>query len=370
MIMSKSGKKHRETFMYGGGALENVTEYTYLGIPLTNSCNFTRTKHVLKNKGTKVINKLKSLISNSPIKRSITLKLFDQLIRPILTYGSEIWGVFDINSRTCSKNNTITPEEMFEKLPQETIHLAYCKYTLGISSKASNLATRGELGRFPLYIHILNQVVKYLHRIENCTDGSLLEDAYKEKKAQLKLKNSWISLTHRIVNHYGLLEILSEKTIGKGRSNRITLTLETRYKEYWKKMAQASPKLETYMQFKQGLYYEPYLDFIRNKEDRIALTKLRTSNHDLLIERGRYTRPFTQRIDRLCKYCKTDVEDETHFLLKCPRYREERKLMVKGAKVLSLGYLLHTYTKDSIIRVGKCVRSGFDIRKLPLNQPD
>ena len=79
MIMSKSGKKHRETFMYGGGALENVTEYTYLGIPLTNSCNFTRTKHVLKNKGTKVINKLKSLISNSPIKRSITLKLFCQI---------------------------------------------------------------------------------------------------------------------------------------------------------------------------------------------------------------------------------------------------------------------------------------------------
>ena len=44
--------------------------------------------------------------------------------------------------------------------------------------------------------------------------------------------------------------------------------------------------------------------------DRIALTKLRLSNHKLAIETGRYSRPFKKPAKRTCPICKTEMENE------------------------------------------------------------
>jgi hypothetical protein len=54
---------------------------------------------------------------------------------------------------------------------------------------------------------------------------------------------------------------------------------------------------------------------MKNDEQRIVLSKLRISNHDLEIERGRHRE--LQAKERICKLCLKEVEDEIHFLLKC-----------------------------------------------------
>ena len=56
---------------------------------------------------------------------------------------------------------------------------------------------------------------------------------------------------------------------------------------------------------------------------RITLTPWRLSNHNLAIETGRYTRPYTERRDRVCTMCNT-VEDERHVIYICPRYDDLR----------------------------------------------
>ena len=49
------------------------------------------------------------------------------------------------------------------------------------------------------------------------------------------------------------------------------------------------------------------------------------SSHTLTIETGRYAKPKIAKEERKCRYCNLDdVEDEKHFLLKCPLYNEER----------------------------------------------
>ena len=58
---------------------------------------------------------------------------------------------------------------------------------------------------------------------------------------------------------------------------------------------------------------------------RKELTKLRISNHELMIERGRYHSPKIPREERLCQLCKNKVEDEKHFIFKCILYDVERK---------------------------------------------
>ena len=56
---------------------------------------------------------------------------------------------------------------------------------------------------------------------------------------------------------------------------------------------------------------------------RVILTRWRLSNHNLAIETGRYTRPYTERRDRVCTMCNT-VEDEGHVIYLCPRYDDLR----------------------------------------------
>ena len=67
------------------------------------------------------------------------------------------------------------------------------------------------------------------------------------------------------------------------------------------------------------------------------ITMLRLSSHFLSMETGRYQGINT--VNRLCQFCKSDVEDEFHFVLKCPLYDCFRKLYIK-----STIELIHPYS--------------------------
>ena len=71
---------------------------------------------------------------------------------------------------------------------------------------------------------------------------------------------------------------------------------------------------------------------IKNTRHRIALTKLRLSNHKLAIETGRYSRPFKKPAERTCPICKIEMEDEYHFLNICPAYQEKRSSLLDYLK--------------------------------------
>ena len=61
----------------------------------------------------------------------------------------------------------------------------------------------------------------------------------------------------------------------------------------------------------------------RKREYRKSICKLHTSTHRLFIETGRYTN--IPRNERICKNCTNqEIEDETHFLTRCPKFSEER----------------------------------------------
>ena len=72
---------------------------------------------------------------------------------------------------------------------------------------------------------------------------------------------------------------------------------------------------------------ETYLSDVQIHKHRRAMTKLRMSSHSLEIERGRYSNTDPQ--DRVCKFCQVlgqrEVENEAHFVIKCPQYSELRE---------------------------------------------
>ena len=54
---------------------------------------------------------------------------------------------------------------------------------------------------------------------------------------------------------------------------------------------------------------------------RSILTRFRISAHKFEIETRRCTTPKTHLENRLCKQCNlSEIEDEEHFLINCPKY--------------------------------------------------
>ena len=87
--------------------------------------------------------------------------------------------------------------------------------------------------------------------------------------------------------------------------------------ELYKIREESSGELLFYSKLYKKFEQREYLKFHIQKELRKQLTKLRISAHPLAIETGRYSKPHNERF---CKFWKDQVEDESHFLSKCPKY--------------------------------------------------
>ncbi len=116
-------------------------------------------------------------------------------------------------------------------------------------------------------------------------------------------------------------------------------------------------KLRTYQIFKRKHCYENYLTFIDCISDRINLTKLRISAHQLRIERGRYERKNNRMLpenERICNYCNTNaIENELHFIMSCPLYNHIRLKLLKnlGLDRIPINEVFYTLMASQNMRV-------------------
>ena len=74
---------------------------------------------------------------------------------------------------------------------------------------------------------------------------------------------------------------------------------------------------------KTELGLENYLNVIKNVSIRTQFSKFRLSDHNLEIEKGRHRGIIAEQ--RFFPFCKDKVENEIHFLLECPIYKELRE---------------------------------------------
>ena len=101
--------------------------------------------------------------------------------------------------------------------------------------------------------------------------------------------------------------------------------LETWYQNQWN-----FPKLDIYRQIKSDFRVEPHILYVRNRKHQQALSRLRVSSHNRLIEQGRHSCPVVPRNERLCKFCPlNEIDDEMHFLMTCSFHSDERNALLK-----------------------------------------
>ena len=138
-----------------------------------------------------------------------------------------------------------------------------------------------------------------------------------------------------------------------------------------------SSKLKLLAYVKNDNVCENYLLSVENIRNRTALTKFRLSNHSLMIEKGRYQK--ADICDRTCPFCTDQIEDEFHFLLKCPTYRQLRCKLLDAIRTTTKGFyypqneqfLFWFVLKNPLIAnmTGNFIRLAMELRAFLLENP-
>ena len=94
-----------------------------------------------------------------------------------------------------------------DKSPPDKVHNKFCKYILGLKKRASNIASRSELGRLPIDCFIKTQSLLYEDRILANDTPLILKECYSlSKSLHEKGTYSWFSYVYHVryenkINH-------------------------------------------------------------------------------------------------------------------------------------------------------------------------
>jgi hypothetical protein len=289
-------------FQFGGETIDIVNEFKYLGITFTYNGKFKNCANCIVSQAQRAMYGLLSKCKKFDLRLESKFELFDKTIVPILTYGCEIWGF--------EKHNAI-----------EKVHLRFLKYVLGLKKSTPNVMVYGETGRVPICITTKIRCVNYWLKVVSSKHNSLRAKMYScllELYRNDTFNSPWLLHVRDILNECGLSYVWllqGEEINDVWLKKCLQRILFDQFVTTWRSDMDNSSKCDHYRNFKAELVIEPYLSLVPRNVYKVIL-KLRTSNHHLPIETGRYSN-IDRRL-RICQIC-TDrkVGDEYHYLFEC-----------------------------------------------------
>ena len=309
MIFNKTGRLLRNyKFYIGERKIENIRSYKYLGLIFTPSGEIKSALDDLKSRAFKAYMGMKDNLGTCFYTHPTdTMKIFDTCVKPILLYGSDFWGCLPL-----PRNN-----------PIENIHLMFCKHLLGVQRNTTTDGVLLELGRIPLSLHANTAAIKNWERIRMGKCNPLVLASTNNAEHELLL---WVQRIKRILSENGMGYIHIENNEVNAHKKVFARQADIRNQTSLSNISKPDSKLRTYSLIKKDLGTENYLIDVINTKHRVALSKFRPSNHELMIEVGRHKR--VPKEERLCPLCPNPVvEDEIHFLLNCQSLNDIRKTL-------------------------------------------
>ena len=394
MIMRPGGgggarlAKH-EAFFYAGQQLEVVKAIKYLGLTfsqLSKAHGFACCADELAKAGRRALFAMRRRaweLGAAAVQHQ--LQLFDIFVKPVLSYGCEVWGV-DILDQPDS-----APERMQRWL---------CRRLLGLPQGASSAVALAELGRWPLHVHWVQQLARFWNRLLELQGSDRLvslafQDNLSLMQEQLAIKARtskgvtspcwclrWLQALAAVAptatgTLLGVTELDEEALVARAKAQwvRSAAVQPGHYGSAATSAAlegdgSAPPRIEEGEQGaglhgsasrdgcachpvgaaparqpmpgnKLAYYLEcvrgdtplgemaPYLvqGAVRDARHRTCLSRFRCSSHDLRVERDRHLPAANKpaRNMRTCLLCaSSSVEDEHHFIFDCPLYASTR----------------------------------------------
>ena len=237
LIFNKGGHKiSRFQFEIYNIRIEIVQKYCYLGIVFSSSGTFKNACNLLYDKALKAFYMFKQIQPHNNVK--VALNLFDTLILPIVSYGSVVWGPLYAHKVTTTNFMSTCNDSPIEKL-----NTKMCKYLLGVHKKSTNDAVRGELGRYPLLIKILDYSFRYFKKMKDSSFNSLVKVSCEDTDIR-SLTTSWYNSMSRLIGVFN-------------HSRSFVSDMQNVYRIHWEKLIQScTGKLRTYSKFKKKFIIE------------------------------------------------------------------------------------------------------------------
>lgn len=316
MVFRRGGvlKKNEKWFLQSR-KIEVTTYYKYLGLTFSSRLSWTMGQKTLAAQAHKVVAFI--LQVSRKVKCfdvEMLWMLFDKMVLPILTYGSEIWGV---NTHNCI----------------ERVQNKFCKYVLKLPIQTPNVAARGECGRCPLKSTCILHALKYWCKLLYMEDGKLPKSCYKMLCRLDDIgRKTWASNIKTILYNLGFGICWLSQDIGNTTAflSEVKQRLVDIAQQEWCAEINELSKLNNLSQFKSLLEPELYIKCVSVVNHRTALAKLRCSVHSLAIETGRHANIIPEL--RMCIYCnrigENLIEDEYHFVFICPLYSPLRRALI------------------------------------------
>ena len=239
------------------------------------------------------------------------IDLFNSMVTPILFYGCEVWGFCKADSL-------------------ERFYISFLKNVLGVKQSTPNCFVYGELGLYPLIIERKVRILKYWFKILKSEENSFLRKVYNDLLLLSEIspeKVTWVTLFKQMLFENGFGFIWLEQNVDD--ENIFLRIFEQRikdsYYQEWCSNINSTSDFRLYKKIKQSFSFENYLH-MENSLLRTAITKIRLSSHLFYIERGRWSKPKIEAVNRICDTCFV-LEDEYHCIIECPKFTNERKIV-------------------------------------------
>ena len=373
MIFNKSGRKLKNIhpFTLGGKLLEITDEYQYLGLKLRPSGSFSLAVQELADKASRAWFGISNIVfKNKRMEVDRIFSLFDSLVTPVAIYGSPMWLPFNIPKK-CFENRAKLLD-FWEEFKCEKIHQKCARMTLSVNKTTSRLAVLGELGKYPLLIQSMAQCLNYkLSLLSRKSSNKLIGNTLFEMESLKNIKgDSWLSRVSQIEN---ILQLPNNIFFSKSSGKRLSTLLKSKFDSHYLekireiKMSKIDShdqnKLRTYRTFKSSFTREPYVDLVRNRNQKCFLSRLRVGSHTLRIELGRHSRPITPVEQRTCQFCCPGppthtrppshsapgpppplpaLDSEHHFLVQCPVFAADRSCLFKRLELVNPNFATMT----------------------------
>ena len=362
------GSKEKISIKFNDILIEQVDKYKYVGCIIRsilkyNSDPFLYNYTYLCDQARKALYSVKQKLRNiGQLPPSLMLHVFNTLIRPILTYGSDVWGVNKTGRNSIDK-----------------LTLRFLKNILGVKQSTSTLMVIGETGFILPSVDCIRNTVCFHNRITHMDNSFLVREVYDE------LKNlhecgfpTWFSKAYDILRDNSLEIDISRSNFKQASKD----TLINKFKSNWFRQIdniEEHPILRQYSKFKAQFETESYITKLNNIKYIKALARFRTSSHRLRIETARHAANIIPVEERKCEFCNcNDIEDELHFLVKCHLYQQERRclydsLSKRGININHLNcdnqfkFLMTFNDQRHLNELGKYIHFCFLKRKEVLN---
>ena len=355
VVFKKGGRiSAKDKWYYNGKLLQVVKHFTYLGIVFSTSGSFLENQKTLAGHAQKAtFSLMKKLSKFSNVTHDIYCDLFDKMIMPILCYGSEVWGFH--------QGDAI-----------ERVHLQYCKKILGLKWNTVNNIVYCELGRTNTRCIRYKRIVNYWLKIMKCDDTRFTKIVYNVLLADAERgKHNWVSMLKNVLQMFGFGHVWFFQGVENNTLffNVFNQRVRDNYGQTMHSQLQDMSRGKHYILFHEVFIHAKYLDIVKTESHRTALCRLRSSNHRLAIESGRWHKPHPIPIaERKCLLC-DDIEDEFHFVLVCKLYKQLRNKYISRyfygrPSMYKFIELMSNNNVQTVCKLANCVYKSFIIRNL------